>query len=86
MVIEVKFNVGKSLATHAVYQMSTSEGQALGEDTAFQSFVPGFDPHGHRRRRRAIGIFFPAAAVLLRLPSIHSATIVSLSPLDWRCY
>ena len=46
--IEVKFNVGKSLATHAVYQMSTSEGKALGEDTAFQSFVPGFDPHGHR--------------------------------------
>jgi hypothetical protein len=48
MGIEVKFNVGKSLATHAVYQMSASEGKALGEDTSFQSFVPGFDQHGHR--------------------------------------
>lgn len=38
MGIEVKFNVGKSLATHAVYQMSASKGKALGEDTAFQSF------------------------------------------------
>jgi hypothetical protein len=58
MGIEVKFNVGKSLATHAVYQMSASEGKALGEDTAFQSFASRFDQYGHRRHRCAIGRFF----------------------------
>ena len=45
---EVKFNVAKSLAVHAVYQMSASEGKSLGKNTAFQSFAPGFDQHGHR--------------------------------------